>query len=110
MTERIRAEFEGMYDEERSRVIAKGPYTVEIFESTQGKSVQFEACIVAGRVAFWEMRDVKKKNGSVELKQVLLRRPSIGDMRTLIEFRFAKKLKDWYDAPAVPEPRWRKRA
>ncbi len=83
--ERIRAKFEGMLDEGRQNVIAKGPYVVEIFESRRGN--RFYACLIPGRHPFWETVDT--------YKHIILSRKTIGDMRTLIEFRFKKKLEDW---------------
>lgn len=75
-----------MLDEGRKNVVGKGSYTVEIFESRRGNN-RFEACLIPGRYPFWEAVD--------DYEQIKLSRKNIGEMRTLIEFRFKKKLQDW---------------
>jgi hypothetical protein len=93
------AVFEGMLDpKNRHAVIAHGPFTVEVYPDVLGKAnaMKYRARMLPTHQLFHEMHTPLK--GSP--RPIPLERPHESDVRIVIEHRFQKKIKDWYDRPA----------
>jgi hypothetical protein len=90
--------FEGMLDpKSRNTVIAKGPFTVEVFENPD-RPKYFRARMLPTRQQFFEMH-----TGVYGTRPVPLERSTSVDVRASMEFRFKKKLKDWHEPEAHGE-------
>ena len=90
--------FEGMLDpKSRKTVIAKGPFTVEVFENPN-RPKYFRARMLPTHQLFYEMRD--GKNGPVP---VVVERGTSVEVRGLMNFRFVKRIEDWHEPEAHGE-------
>jgi hypothetical protein len=91
--------FEGMLDpKSRNTVIAKGPFTVEVFENP-ARPKYWRARILPTHQEFFEMHETPKGG----TRPVPLERSTSVDVRVSMEFRFKKKLKDWHEPEAHGE-------
>ena len=96
---KVIAEFEGMLDPKyRKKVVAKGPFIVEVFENPD-RPKYYRARIIPTHQEFFEMKAFK--NGE---RPVPIERGTAVEVRMMIEFRFKKKLKDWRDPNLTERP------
>jgi hypothetical protein len=84
--------FEGMLDPQNKKtVIAKGTFTVEVFENPD-RPKYFRARILPTHQEFFEI-----KTGVNGPRPVPLERGTAVDVRMQMDTRFRTKLKDWHE-------------
>ncbi len=93
------AEFEGLLDPvSKKQVIAQGPFIVEVFENPVRPNY-FRARIIPTHQEFFEMKAFAKSERPVPIE-----RGQAAEVRSQIEHRFRKKLKDWREPNLTERP------
>jgi len=92
-------------------VIAKGPFTVEVFSTPTGPSPNartvFRARIVGAGEFSETFETTKTKHGKEFIQRTTspMQRSHMMETQKLVEFRFEKKIRDWYDPDEPPSKR-----
>jgi hypothetical protein len=90
------AVFEGWLSYKQiSTAIARGPFTVEVFEDLKRTSGHFRARILPTKLLFFE---------TANARTVPLARKTAGEVQRIIETMFEKKLTDWHDPASGGRP------
>jgi hypothetical protein len=102
MPERTRAEFEGILHYPGKQVVARGPFTVEVFSAVEGGyagRTVFRARIVGAGEFNETFETTKTKHGKEFIQRTTspMQRSHMMETQKLVEFRFEKKIRDWYD-------------
>jgi len=90
------AVFEGWLQADRRTAMARGPFTVEVFEDLKRSAGHFRARILPTKILFFE---TAKVGASVPID-----RKTAGEVQRIIETMFEKKLTDWHDPASGGRP------